>query len=94
MNGVREYIGMRYLTKFADPIEWDINTPYEHMTAVQYQGSSYVSKQAVPVGIPITDTRYWLYWAAPNAQIELYRQEVLAFDGRITQAQSDATNAK
>ena len=94
MNGVNEYIGMRYLTKFADPIEWDINTPYEHMTAVQYQGSSYISKQAVPVGIPITDTRYWLYWAAPNAQIELYRQEVRAFDGRITQAQSDATNAK
>lgn len=94
MNGVREYVGMRYLTKFADPIEWDVNTPYEHMTAVQYQGSSYISKKYVPVGIPITDTRYWLYWAAPNAQIELYRQEVLAFDGRITQAQSDADAAK
>lgn len=94
MNGVNKYIGMRYVTKFADPIEWDITKSYEHTTAVQYQGSSYISKQPVPIGIPITDTRYWLYWADPNAQIEQYRQEVRTYDARITQAQGDADDAK
>lgn len=91
---VRQYIGMRYLTKFADPIQWDDTRQYEQLTVVQYQGATYVSKQMVPIGIPITDTRYWLYWADFNAQIEQYRQEVQAFDGRITQAQSDADDAK
>lgn len=90
---VREFIGMRYLTKFADPIQWDNTRQYEHLTVVQYQGATYVSKKAVPIGIPITDTDYWLYWADFNAQIEQYRQEVRAFDGRITQAQTDASNA-
>lgn len=93
MNGVMEYIGMRYLTKFADPIEWDDTRQYEHLTVVQYQGATYVSKQRVPVGIPITDTNYWLYWADFNAQIEQYRQEVRAMDGRVTQAESDAEDA-
>lgn len=93
MNGVREYVGMRYLTKFADPIEWDDTRQYEHMTVVQYQGATYVSKRAVPVGVQITDTNYWLYWADFNAQLEQYRQEVRAMDGRVTQAESDAGNA-
>lgn len=93
MNGVMEYIGMRYLTKFADPIQWDDTRQYEHMTVVQYQGGTYVSKRPVPVGIPITDTNYWLYWADFNAQIEQYRQEVRAMDGRVTQAESDAGDA-
>lgn len=88
-----EYIGMRYITKFADPIQWDDTRQYEHLTVVQYQGGTYVSKQPVPVGIPITDTNYWLYWADFNAQIEQYRQEVRAMDGRVTQAESDAGDA-
>ena len=84
---------MRYLTKFADPIQWDDTRQYEHLTVVQYQGATYVSKQLVPVGIPITDTNYWLYWADFNAQVEQYRREVLAFDGRIT-ANTDANVAQ
>lgn len=84
---------MRYLTKFADPIQWDDTRQYEHLTVVQYQGATYVSKQPVPVGIPITDTNYWLLWADFNAQIEQYRQEVRAMDGRVTQAESDAGDA-
>ena len=94
MNGVNEYIGMRYLTKFADPIQWDDTRQYEHLTVVQYQGATYVSKQPVPIGVQITDTNYWLYWADFNAQIEQYRQEVRAYDGRITQAEGDASDAK
>lgn len=91
---VTQYIGARYITKFADPIEHDSTSAYEPLTVVQYQGDSYVSKQSVPVGIAITNTNYWLHWSDYNAQVEQYRQEVRAFDGRITQAQGDATDAK
>ena len=91
---VREYIGMRYVPIIADPVEWDSARSYESLTIVTYQGNSYTSRRPVPASIPITDGRYWALTGNYNAQIELYRQEVLAFDGRITQAQSDATNAK
>lgn len=73
---VREYIGARYITKFADPIEHDSTKTYEPLIIVQYQGASYVSRMYVPAGIPITDTHYWLLVADYNAQIAQYRNEV------------------
>lgn len=80
---VREYIGARYIPLFSDPIEWDNTRSYEPLTVVKYQGASYVSRQSVPEGIELTNNNYWLLWADYNAQLEQYRQEVLAFDGRI-----------
>ena len=73
---VTQYIGARYITKFADPIEHSPEKSYEPLTVVQYHGDSYVSKQFVPVGIAINDTNYWLHWADYNAQVDMYRQEV------------------
>lgn len=93
MNGINEYIGMRYVPIFADPVEWDNTRAYESLTIVTYQGASFTSRRPVPAGIPITDGRYWALTGNYNAQVELYRQEVRAFDGRITQAQTDASNA-
>ncbi|MBR3159907.1 MAG: hypothetical protein IKF14_12520, partial [Atopobiaceae bacterium] len=93
MNGVNEYIGMRYVPLIADPVEWDGTRSYESLTIVTYQGNSYTSRRPVPANIPITDGRYWALTGNYNAQVELYRQEVRAFDGRITQAQTDASNA-
>lgn len=90
---VREYIGMRYVPIFADPVEWDSARNYESLTIVTYQGASYTSRRPVPASIPINDGRYWVLTGNYNAQIELYRQEVRAYDGRITQAQSDASDA-
>lgn len=81
---VRQYIGARYVPLFSDPIEWSASTSYEPLTVVTYQGGSYVSRQYVPAGIPLNNTNYWLLWADYNAQLEAYRQEVLQFDGRIT----------
>ncbi|MBR3226879.1 MAG: SGNH/GDSL hydrolase family protein [Atopobiaceae bacterium] len=91
--GVREYIGMRYVPVFADPVEWDDTRAYESLTIVTYQGASYTSRRPVPAGIPITDGRYWVLTGNYNDQVEQYRREVRAFDGRITQAQTDASNA-
>lgn len=82
---VREYIGARYVPVFADPIEWDSQRAYEPLTMVTYQGSTYISRQAVPIGVDnIDNTEYWLLFSVFSAQVEQYRQEVIQFDERIS----------
>jgi hypothetical protein len=82
--GVRQYVGARYVPVFADPLEWSDQRGYEPLTIVAYQGNSYTSMQSVPVGVDINNTAYWAQTGNYNAQIEAYRQEVLAYDERIT----------
>lgn len=84
MSEVIRYIGARYVPVFADPVEWDNTLTYEPLTIVTYQGASYTSKQAVPVGIEITNDDYWVATGNYNAQVDAYRRDVQAFDGRIT----------
>lgn len=99
-----KYTGARYITKFADPIEWQSNTAYEQIVACTYQGKSYISKQPVPksVGNPAANPAYWLLWADPSAEMETLRQwvqdttddmveTVETFNDRI-QANTDSTN--
>ena len=81
---VTQYIGARYVPLFADPIDWDNTKHYEPLTIVYHQGNSFTSKQFVPTGIDITNTDYWALTGNYNAQVEQYRREVQAFDGRIT----------
>lgn len=82
--GVRQYVGARYVPVFADPLEWSDTIGYGPLTVVLHEGNSYTSRQSVPVGIDIGNTTYWAETGNYNAQIEAYRQEVLAHDGRIT----------
>lgn len=84
-SGVREYIGARYVPVFANPPEWNDTRGYEPLTIVLHKGNSFTSTQYVPTGIDISNTEYWLETGNWNAQIEAYRDEVLRFDGRITQ---------
>ena len=79
---VTQYVGARYVPLFDG--EWDNTKVYEPLTVVQYQGNSFTSRQAVPIGIDINDTNFWAATGTYNAQVEAYRQEVRAFDGRIT----------
>lgn len=88
-SGVREYIGARYVPVFANPAEWDNTRGYEPLTIVLHQGNSFTSTQYVPTGVDINNTEYWLETGNWNAQIESYRNEVLRFDGRITQNADD-----
>lgn len=88
-----QYIGSRYVPKFADPVEWDKTRQYEPLTIVTVNGTSYTSRQFVPAGIEITNDAFWVLTGNYNAQVEQYRKEVTAYDGRITAAQTDATNA-
>lgn len=88
-----QYIGARYVPLFAEPIEWDKTKQYEPLTIVSANGNSYTSRQFVPAGIEITNDAFWALTGNFNAQVEQYRKEVTAYDGRITAAQTDATNA-
>lgn len=88
-----QYIGARYVPLFAEPIEWDKTRQYEPLTIVAADGNSYTSRQFVPAGIEITNEAFWVQTGNYNAQVEQYRKEVTAYDGRITAAQTDATNA-
>ena len=86
---VREYVGARYVPLFADPIEWNDKRTYEPLTIVEHEGNSYTSRQFVPLGIDIANESFWALTGNYNAQVEQYRQEVLAFDGRIAKNTKD-----
>lgn len=89
-----QYIGARYVPLFAEPIEWDKTKQYEPLTIVTNNGNSYTSRQFVPTGVEITNEDFWALTGNYNAQIEQYRKEVTAYDGRITTAQDTADSAK
>ncbi len=84
-----QYIGARYVPIFAEPLDWDSTRKYEALTIVYYAGNSFTSRQAVPKGIDITNEKYWALTGNYNAQIEAYRKEVQAHDGKITQNAKD-----
>ena len=74
---IRQYVGARYVPKFASPVAWDSGTGYEALTIVTYNNSSYTSKVPVPatVGNPADNPDYWALTGNYNAQVEQYRQE-------------------
>ena len=78
---VREYVGARYVPIVVG--EWDNSKTYEPLMVVIHEGNSYVSRQYVPTGIDIQNEQYWIESANYNAQVDTYRKEVQAFDGRI-----------
>ena len=46
--------------KFADPITWSIARNYEPSTIViSEDGNGYISRKAVPVGVPLENEDYW-----------------------------------
>lgn len=87
--GPSMYVGARYVPKFADPIEWDIERGYESLTIVTYKGESYTSKCPVPPGIDIKNDRYWVLTGAYNAQVEEYKNQVKDLSQQVTGFASD-----
>lgn len=83
------YVGARYVPKFADPIDWDIERGYESLTIVTYKGESYTSKCPVPPGIDIKNERYWALTGAYNAQVEEYKNQVKDLSEQVTGFASD-----
>lgn len=87
--GPSQYVGARYVPKFADPIDWDTERGYESLTIVTYKGESYTSKCPVPPGIDIKNTRYWALTGAYNAQVEEYKNQVKDLSQQVTEFASD-----
>ena len=93
---VRQYVGARYVPKFADPVAWASGTSYEAMTIVTYNNSSYTSKIPVPatIGNPADNPDYWALTGNYNAQVEEYRQETQKVAGDIETERNRATSAE
>ena len=93
-NGIT-YKGLKAVLSFADPIQWNKASTYDSLTVVWDDAthSSYASKRPVPQNIELTNEFYWFRTADLDAQVEMYRQEVQQFDGRIkANAQAIAAN--
>lgn len=83
--GTSQYIGARYVPKFADPIEWSKDRDYEQLEIVTTpSGDSYTSRCPVPVGVDISNTRYWAKTSSQSVQVEQYRQEVADLSKQVT----------
>lgn len=84
-NGIT-YKGLKAVLSFADPIQWNKASTYDSLTVVWDDAThaSYASKRPVPQNIELTNEFYWSRTADLDAQVEMYRQEVKQFDGRIT----------
>lgn len=84
-NGIT-YKGLKAVLSFAEPIQWNKASSYDSLTVVWDDAShgSYASKRPVPPNIELTNEFYWLRTADLDAQVEMYRQEVRALDGRVT----------
>lgn len=85
---VRQYVGARYVPKFADPIVWEEGKSYEALTIVTYNNDSYTSKVPTPatVGTPPNNEDYWALTGNFNGQVEEYRKVA-------EQASKDASSA-
>ena len=77
----RQYKGARYVPIFDG--DWDNTKDYDPLVIVSYQGNSYTSRTFVPHGTAITNETYWALTGNYNAQVEAYRQEVLALTDYI-----------
>ena len=91
--GVVQYIGARYVPKFADPLEWQDNTAYEYLTIVTYNGNSYTSRADVPAGVPPTNSSYWAETGNFNAQLDDLSTKIDGWDEQINKNTVDVESA-
>ena len=95
-----QYIGSRYVPLFAEPAEWNSARTYEPLTIVMHDGNSYTSRQYVPIGIKITNEKFWALTGNYNAQVEQYRRDVTSeieraqSSERVLQANIDAEKTR
>ena len=88
----RQYVGARYVPKFAEPIGWVRENSYEALTIVTYLNNSYTSKKPVPANTDITNEEYWVVTGNYNAQVEQYRQEVVELNEKVVDIETTVDN--
>ena len=76
--------------KYADPILWDISSQYEQNTLVQdSDGITYLSKIAVPAGISINNTDYWLKVADFSSLADIIKRSIASADDGASATSTD-----
>lgn len=70
--GFNLYKGARYVPKFSNQpgSVWTNTIKYEPLTIVLWEGNSYTSKTFVPVGVDISNTKFWAETGNYNIQME------------------------
>ena len=77
-NTMTEFVNVQSI-KYADPLQWSITSQYEQNTIVQdNMGNTYLSKKAVPVGISLTNSEYWLKVADFSGTAEQIMENIAA----------------
>ena len=91
---VKQYVGARYVPKFASPVEWAADTSYEALTIVTFNNASYTSKVPVhpTVGNPANNPQYWALTGNYNAQVEQYRQETGNYNAQVEEYRQSVGN--
>lgn len=91
----RQYVGARYVPKFfAGPdgsTEWIQDTTYEALTIVTYLGNSYTSKKAVPVGVEITNTEYWVLSCNNGSQLDAIKTDISNLQTDVSQLKTNVS---
>lgn len=88
----RQYVGARYVPKFATPVEWSASRQYEALEIVTHMNASYTSKKPVPTGVDINNTEYWTITGNYNAQVEQYRQETEQVASQVDTLSTSVSN--
>lgn len=81
----RQYVGARYVPKFADPVEWNSALSYEALTIVTHLGNSFTSKKPVPAGVDIGNGEYWANTGNYNAQVTELANQVTTYKTQVTE---------
>lgn len=83
-----KYIGARYVPKIMG--RWSDSIAYEPLMIVQDElGNSFTSKSNVPVGTPLSNTKYWVQTGNYNAQITNIHELLNELNTQLTQEISD-----
>ena len=90
----RQYVGARYVPKFATPVEWSASRQYEALEIVTHMNASYTSKKPVPTGVDISNTEYWAITGNYSAQVEQYRQETETYIAQVEQYKQETEDIK
>lgn len=90
----RQYVGARYVPKFATPVEWDNTLSYEALTIVTHLGNSFTSKKPVPAGVDIGNAEYWVNTGNYNEQIATYQKQVTELSEHVAELYINSVSLK
>lgn len=90
----RQYVGARYVPKFATPVEWNNTLSYEALTIVTHLGNSFTSKKPVPAGVDIGNEEYWVNTGNYNEQVATYQKQVTELSEHVADLYINSVSLK